>query len=63
METQTRKQYVIRDSKEIAVSMAKHYLKELDLLLKKNGWTDEEEVKFHEIKKVMVEAKRLVDSK
>jgi hypothetical protein len=56
----TQKQYVIRDSTEIAVAMAKHYLRELDTLLEKDEWSDSDEERFEEIKKVVAETKHLL---
>ncbi|TXH55903.1 MAG: hypothetical protein E6Q97_07700 [Desulfurellales bacterium] len=56
----TQKPHVIRDSKEIAAAMVKYYLRELDTLLEKPEWTDEDEERFEEIRKVVKETKHLL---
>ena len=52
------KQIIIRDAKTITHAMIEYYLKELEDLKSKENFTDEEVVRFHEIIKVVVSAKK-----
>ncbi len=56
----TQKPHVIRDSKQIAAAMVKHYLRELEELLEKPEWSTGDFARFEEIRKVVKETKHLL---